>query len=82
MALSTEHKEIPEGADWTEITNTQRAFDIQNTVGVLMEYSFTDGVSKGSYLTPYTVIYGIKQSIFVRFHNVEQKGTISITRDT
>ncbi len=80
--LATEFAEIANGEAWTPITNTSRSFSIQNTAEVLMEYSFTDGVAKGSYLTPYTVVHGIKQTIYLRFHNVNQNGTISVTRES
>lgn len=82
MALTTEFQDIPEGEAWVEIENTTTNFSIQNTTGVLMEYTFTDGIKLGSYLTPYTVIHGIEQSMYVRFNNTEQKGTISITRES
>ena len=80
--LATEYKEVSNGESWTEIPNTSRSFSIQNTAEVLMEYSYTDGIKKGGYLTPYTEIFGIKQSIFLRFYNVNQSGTISITRES
>ena len=81
MILRTEPIDIPAGEDWTLIAlNTDFAFSIQNTAEVMMEYSFTDGISRGSYLTPYTIIADIRQDIYVRFYNVTQSGIISVTR--
>lgn len=80
MTLSTEYLDVPNGEDWTKVDNVGTAFSIQNTAEVLMEYSFTDGIKQGSYLTPYTVIADIRQAVYVRFYNQSQNGTISITR--
>lgn len=78
--LSTEPMDIPAGNGWTPIENTKFAFSIQNTAEVMMEYSFTNGVERGSYLTPFTVITDIRQTIYVRFSNTQNNGLISLTR--
>jgi len=80
MNLTTESLDIANGSAWTTIDNTTTAMSIQNTSEVLMEYSFTTPIAKGSYLTPYTTIGDIRQTVFVRFYNTNQNGTISITR--
>jgi len=80
MTLSTEYLDVLSGEDWTKVDNIGTAFSIQNTAEVLMEYSFTDSIKQGSYLTPYTVIADIRQTVYVRFYNQSQNGTISITR--
>lgn len=80
MILSTENKPIPSGEDWTPIDiGSHYAFTIQNVAEVMMEYSFTDGLKRATYLTPYTFIVDIRQKIYVRFYNVQQNGEISIT---
>lgn len=80
MILSTENKLIPAGENWTPIDiGSHYSFTIQNVAAVMMEYSFTDGLKRGSYLTPYTFIGDIRQTIYVRFYNVEHSGEISIT---
>ena len=79
--LETEYIEIPKGAAWTPIAlGTSLAFDIQNIAEVMMEYTFTEGVQLGSYLTPYTVVLGIQQTVYVRFRDMQQNGAISVTR--
>jgi len=80
--LTTDYLDIPKGSTWTEIPLTTDSFSLQNTANVLMEYSFTAGVQHGSYLTPYTVLNGIRQSVYVRFNEVSPNGVISITRET
>lgn len=80
MALATENLNVPKGASWTTITNEGTAFDVQNTSQVLMEYTFTNTVSQGSFLVPYQTIVGVKQTLYVRFYNADQNGTVSITR--
>ena len=81
MALTTEFKKISKGVTWTRLIMSGESFSIQNTCGVMMEYSFTDDIEFGSYLTPYTILSGLRQDLYVRFHNVDQSGTISITRE-
>lgn len=80
--LSTVHVEIPSGSTWTPVTlDGATSITVQNTAEVLMEYSFTDGIVKGSYLTPYTFISGVRQTVYVRFYNSAQNGTISVTKE-
>jgi hypothetical protein len=79
--LTTEYVEIPKGVGWTPIElGDSIAFDVQNIAEVMMEYTFTDDVRLGSYLTPYTVVLGIQQTVYVRFRDVQQNGAISVTR--
>ena len=79
--LETEYIEIPHGTAWTPVTiGDSLAFDIQNIAEVMMEYTFTEDVPLGSYLTPYTVVLGIQQTVYVRFRDNQQNGAISVTR--
>lgn len=84
MALRTEYKEISNSAGWTEIQlpSGDISFTIQNISEVMMEYTFTDTVKRGSFLTPYTLIIDNRQSVFVRFADAQQNGAISITRES
>ena len=80
--LTTEYVEIPKGTAWTLIeVGSSVAFSIQNTAEVMMEYTFTEPIIRGAYLTPYTEIVGIQQDIYVRFADAAQNGAISVTRE-
>ena len=79
--LETDYDEIESGPEWTPVTlGDSLAFDIQNIAEVMMEYTFTEDVHIGSYLTPYTVVLGIQQTVYVRFRDNQQNGAISVTR--
>ena len=82
MTLSTEYVEVPKGSAWTPILNTSDSFSVQNTANVLMEYSFTNAMAFGSYLTPYTILNGLRQTVYVRFNEDSPNGIVSITRET
>lgn len=79
MALTTELHNIPKNT-WHEIENTGQIFDIQNTSEVMMEYTFTSPIDKGSHLLPDMWVLGVEQTVWVRHQSNITEGTISVVR--
>ena len=74
---------IPKGDTWSLIENTSTNYDIQNTTGVLVEYSYNNTSPIGSILKPFDTLSTIKQNIYVRLRDYDgQNGLLSITRRT
>jgi hypothetical protein len=78
--IATGHLQIEAGSTWKEIDNSGDIIAIQNVSGCILEYSYTDGVTYGSQLTPYKILENIEQPIYVRFLDNKHSGYVLINR--
>ena len=84
MTLRTELVSIPKGTDWTTIeVDTDYSFDLQNIAGIVMEYTYTLPMTRGSQLFAEERLADNTQDVHVRFlDTIDTQGDISLVRDS
>ena len=83
MPLTTELVDVTKGTDWKLIElGSNYCFDLQNILGVILEYAYNTPMEKGAQLFSGDRLLENTQNVYIRCLDPQQEGKVSVVWDS